>query len=124
MGKTWDVLAPRNLELGPLAGQADASSPWRNFKLARAEDGIAWLVLDKPYASANTLSVDALRELDSGLLKLEEDPPKGLGLPSAKPAGLISGADIGEFGGMIDVAMIEERLREANAVVDRLDRLA
>ena len=45
-------------------------------------------------------------------------------LRSAKPAGFIAGADIGEFGGMTDIAMIEERLREANAVVDRLDHLA
>src|SRR5919201_1617742 len=123
MGKTWEVLAPRNLEFGPLAGRADASSPWRNFRLARDEDGIAWLVLDKPGASANTLSVDVLSELDSVLTSLEQDPPKGLVLRSAKPAGFIAGADIGEFGGMTDVAMIEERLREAHAVVDRLDHL-
>jgi 3-hydroxyacyl-CoA dehydrogenase/enoyl-CoA hydratase/3-hydroxybutyryl-CoA epimerase len=107
MGKTWEVLAPRNLELGPLAGRADVSSPWRNFKLARDEDGIAWLVLDKPNASANTLSVDVLSELDSVLVSLEQDPPKGLVLRSAKPAGFIAGADIGEFGGMTDVALIK-----------------
>src|SRR5919204_1636868 len=123
MVNTWEVLAPRNLELGPLAGRADASSPWRNFKLARDADGIAWLVLDKPDAGANTLSVDVLSELDSVLASLEQDPPKGLVLRSAKPAGFIAGADIGEFGGMTDVAMIEERLREAHAVVDRLDHL-
>src|SRR5215831_16783171 len=123
MGKTWEVLAPRNLELGPLAGRADASSPWRNFKLARVEDGIAWLVLDKPDASANTLSVDVLSELDSVLASLEQDPPKGVVLRSAKPAGFIAGADIGEFGGMTDVAMIGERLRGAHAAVDRLDHL-
>src|ERR671935_2864625 len=123
MKKTWEVLAPRNLEFGPLAGRADASSPWRNFKLARDADGIAWLVLDKPDAGANTLSVDVLSELDSVLVSLEQDPPKGLVLRSAKPAGFIAGADIGEFGGMTDVAMIEERLREAHAVVDRLDHL-
>src|SRR6266446_5761026 len=58
MGKVWDVLAPRNLELGPLAGQATpsssrAGSPWRNWMLARDEDGIAWLALDKPDAGAD-----------------------------------------------------------------------
>ena len=60
MGKVWDVLAPRDLELGPLAGQARAGSPWRNWWLARDEDGIAWLALDKANASANTLSEDVL----------------------------------------------------------------
>ena len=124
MGKVWDVLAPRNLELGPLAGRAETSSPWRNFKLARGDDGIAWLILDKPDAGANTLSVDVLSELDSVLASLEQDPPKGVVLRSAKPAGFIAGADIGEFGGMTDTAAAEARLKEANAVVDRLDRLA
>src|SRR6516165_3384301 len=100
MGKVWDVLAPRNLELGPLAGPERASSPWRNFRLARDEDGIAWLALDKANASANTLSEDVLAELDDVLAHLERDLPKGLVLRSAKPKGFIAGADIGEFRGM------------------------
>src|SRR5260370_22002179 len=124
MGKVWDVLAPRNLELGPLAGQAmpsssRAGSPWRNWILARDEDGIAWLALDKANASANTLSVDVLSELDDVLASLERDLPKDLLLRSAKPKGFIAGADIGEFRGMTDAAMVEERLREAHAVADR-----
>src|SRR5262250_1660624 len=124
MGKVWDVLAPRNLELGPLAGQARAGSPWRNWLLARDDDGIAWLALDKANASANTLSEDVLSELNDVLATLERDLPKGLVLRSAKPAGFIAGADIGEFRGMTDAAAVEARLREAHAVVDRLDRLA
>jgi 3-hydroxyacyl-CoA dehydrogenase/enoyl-CoA hydratase/3-hydroxybutyryl-CoA epimerase len=124
MGKVWDVLAPRNLELGPLAGLQRSASAWRNWTLARDEDGIAWLVLDKPGASANTLSDDVLGELDGVLASLEQDPPKGLVVRSAKPGGFIAGADIGEFRGMTDPAAIEARLTQANAVVDRLDRLA
>src|SRR6516165_1843782 len=124
MGKVWDVLAPRNLELGPLAGPERASSPWRNFRLARDEDGIAWLALDKANASANTLSEDVLAELDDVLAHLERDLPKGLVLRSAKPKGFIAGADIGEFRGMTDAAAVETRLTAAHAVVDRLDRLA
>jgi len=125
MGKVWDTLAPRNLELGPLAAPAAAgeSSPWRNWKLARDDDGIAWLALDKAGASANTLSVDVLSELDQVLATLEKNVPKGLVLRSAKPSGFIAGADIGEFRGLTDAAMVEERLREAHAVVDRLDHL-
>src|SRR5262249_13360889 len=122
MGKVWDTLAPRNLELGPLAS-ADASSPWRNWKLARDADDIAWLALDKAGASANTLSADVLSELDPVLASLEKNVPKGLVLRSAKPSGFIAGADIGEFRGLTDAAMVEERLTEAHAVVDRLDHL-
>src|SRR5215467_10886118 len=124
MGKVWDVLAPRNLELGPLAGRERATSPWRNFMLARDEDGIAWLALDKANASANTLSEDVLAELNDVLASLERDMPKGLVLRSAKPKGFIAGADIGEFRGMTDAAAVQTRLTQAHAVVDRLDRLA
>jgi 3-hydroxyacyl-CoA dehydrogenase / enoyl-CoA hydratase / 3-hydroxybutyryl-CoA epimerase len=125
MGKVWDTLAPRNLELGPLAAPAaaDATSPWRNWRLAQDEDGIAWLALDKAGASANTLSVDVFSELDQVLASLEKNVPRGLVLRSAKPSGFIAGADIGEFRGLTDAAMVEERLTEAHAVVDRLDHL-
>src|SRR5919201_1707396 len=126
MGKVWDVLAPRNLELGPLAGpvpRATASAAWHNWMLARDEDDIAWLVLDKPDASANTLSEEILAGLNDALANLERGLPRGVVLRSAKPAGFIAGADINEFGGMTDTAAIEARLMEANAVVDRLDNL-
>src|SRR5919201_1202795 len=126
MGKVWDVLAPRNLELGPLAGpvpRATASAAWHNWMLARDEDDIAWLVLDKPDASANTLSEEILAGLNDALANLERGLPRGVVLRSAKPAGFIAGADINEFGGMTDTAAVEARLMEANAVVDRLDNL-
>src|SRR5215813_6438134 len=128
MGKVWDVLAPRNLELGPLAGQvfagkARTGSPWRNWILARDDDGIAWLALDKANASANTLSEEVLAELNDVLATLERDMPKGLVLRSAKPKGFIAGADIGEFRGMTDAAAVQTRLTQAHAVVDRLDHL-
>ena|SRR5207253_2832454 len=118
MGTVWDTLAPRNLELGPLAeAERDgATSPWRNWRLAHDEDGIAWLALDKAGASANTLAVDVLSELDKVLASLEKNVPKGLVLRSAKPSGFIAGADIGEFRGLTDAAMVEERLSEAHAV--------
>ncbi len=123
MGKVWDVLTPRNLELGPLAGSAGQGS-WRHWKLANDEDGVAWLVLDKAGAGANTLSEDVLTELNDVLAKLESDLPKGLVLRSGKASGFIAGADIGEFRGMSDAAAVEARLTQAHAVVDRLDRLA
>src|SRR6266540_155495 len=124
MGKVLDVLAPRNLELGPLAGSAAGQGPWKHWRLARDDDGVAWLVLDKAGASANTLSEDVLAELNDVLASLERNLPKGLVLRSAKPGGFIAGADIGEFRGMSDASVVEERLTKGNAIVDRLDRLA
>ena len=43
MGKVLDVLAPRNLELGPLTGSAPDQGPWKHWRLARDENGVAWL---------------------------------------------------------------------------------
>ncbi|HEY4821574.1 MAG TPA: 3-hydroxyacyl-CoA dehydrogenase NAD-binding domain-containing protein, partial [Xanthobacteraceae bacterium] len=97
---------------------------WRNWKLARDDNGIAWLVLDKPDSSANVLSEDVITELDDVLATLERDLPKGVILRSAKPGGFIAGADIGEFRGMTDSADVEARLTRGNAIVDRLDHLA
>jgi 3-hydroxyacyl-CoA dehydrogenase/enoyl-CoA hydratase/3-hydroxybutyryl-CoA epimerase len=122
MGKVLDILAPRELELGPLAGAPEG--PWRHWKLARDEGGIAWLALDKAGASANTLSTEVLAELNDVLGGLERNPPKGVVLRSAKPSGFIAGADIGEFRHMPDAAAVESRLIQAHSVVDRLDHLA
>jgi 3-hydroxyacyl-CoA dehydrogenase/enoyl-CoA hydratase/3-hydroxybutyryl-CoA epimerase len=121
MGKAWDVLKPRDLELGPAS--AGAPGPWRHWRVARDEQGIAWLLLDKAGARANTLSEEVLAELNDVLEQFERELPKGVVLRSAKPGGFIAGADIGEFRGMADAAAVETRLKDAHAVVDRLDRL-
>ena len=63
-----DVLGDRVLELGP---KPDASGPYRNFKLTRDADGVAWLLFDREGASANTLSADLIEELDKVLAELE-----------------------------------------------------
>ena len=126
MGKAWDILHPRDLELGPLSRgeHGGEAGTWRHWKLARDDDGIAWLVLDKAGSSANTLNEEVLAELSDVLSRIEREQPKGVVLRSAKPSGFIAGADIGEFRGMTDVAFVVNRLNEAHAIVDRLDRLS
>src|SRR5262249_60504589 len=96
MGKAWDTLAPRDLELGPLsAAGAKPELAWRHWKLARDSDGLAWLVLDKAGASANTLSKEVLTELDDALTIIERELPRGVLLRSAKPGGFMAGAGNG-----------------------------
>jgi 3-hydroxyacyl-CoA dehydrogenase/enoyl-CoA hydratase/3-hydroxybutyryl-CoA epimerase len=123
--KVWDTLAPRNLELGPLAAPDDAKtpSPWRHWKLKADADGIAWLIIDKQGAGANTLSEDVIAELDDVLSTIEREPPKGLVIRSAKRSGFIAGADIGEFRDPAKTNDIEARLNTAHTIIDRLDRL-
>lgn len=112
-----DVLADRALQLGP----KPASGPYRNFKLTRDGDGVAWLLFDREGASANTLSADVLSEFDTVLAALEGERPAGLVIRSAKASGFIAGADVNEFRGATDAAAVETQIARAHAVIDRLE---
>jgi len=68
-----------------------------NWTLESDANEIAWLCIDKAEGSANVLSKAVLQELDGILLYLEQKPPKGLVIYSAKSSGFIMGADINEF---------------------------
>jgi 3-hydroxyacyl-CoA dehydrogenase/enoyl-CoA hydratase/3-hydroxybutyryl-CoA epimerase len=115
-----DVLKGRVLELGP---EPDAGGPYRNFKLTRDADGIAWLLFDRENASANTLSSDVMEEFDAVLAALESQRPAGLVIRSAKPSGFIAGADVNEFRGATDAHAVETQIGRAHAVIDRLEAL-
>src|SRR5262249_36453804 len=118
MGKAWDTLASRDLELGPLsAAGAKPELAWRHWKLARDSDALAWLVLDKAGASANTLSKEVLTELDDALTIIERELPHGVVLRSAKPGGFMAGADIGEFRAMTDAGGAAAPLAQAHTLV-------
>src|ERR1700694_5290022 len=118
--KIMDVLADRVLELGP---KPDTSGPYRNFKLTRDADGIAWLLFDREGSSANTLSADVIEELDLVLAALESQRPAGLVIRSAKKSGFIAGADVNEFRGATDPRPVETGIGRAHAVIDRLEAL-
>jgi 3-hydroxyacyl-CoA dehydrogenase/enoyl-CoA hydratase/3-hydroxybutyryl-CoA epimerase len=113
-----DVLADRVLELGP---KRETAGPYQHFKLTRDADGIAWLLFDREGASANTLSADVLAEFDTILAALESERPTGLVIRSAKTSGFIAGADVNEFRGAADAALVEAQIARAHAVIDRLE---
>lgn len=115
-----DVLADRVLELGP---KPAADSPYRNFKLTRDVDGIAWLLFDRAGASANTISADVIEELDAVVTALESQRPAGLVVRSAKKSGFIAGADVNEFRGATDPRAVETAIGRAHVVIDRLEAL-
>ncbi|MBV9460228.1 MAG: enoyl-CoA hydratase/isomerase family protein [Bradyrhizobium sp.] len=118
--KVRDVLADRVLSLGP---KVDAAGAYRNFKLTRDADGIAWLLFDREGTSANTLSADVMEEFDKILGELESRRPAGLVIRSAKPSGFIAGADVNEFRGATDPQAVETAISRAHAVIDRLEAL-
>jgi len=118
--RVLDVLDDRVLALGP---NPDAASPYRNFKLTRDADGIAWLLFDRDGASANTLSAEMMEEFDKILGELESQRPAGLVIRSAKKSGFIAGADVNEFRGATDPQAVETAISRAHAVIDRLEAL-
>jgi len=115
-----NVLGDRVLELGP---KPEENGPYRNFRLTRDADGIAWLLFDRANASANTLSADVIEELDQVLAALESQRPAGLVIRSAKKSGFIAGADVNEFRGATDPRLVEVEIGRAHAVIDRLEAL-
>ncbi|MGB8607452.1 3-hydroxyacyl-CoA dehydrogenase NAD-binding domain-containing protein [Bradyrhizobium sp.] len=118
--RIMDVLGDRVLELGP---KPEAGGPYRNFKLTRDADGVAWLLFDREGASANTLSADVIEELDTVLAALESERPTGIVIRSAKKSGFIAGADVNEFRGATDPGPVETAIGRAHAVIDRLEDL-
>jgi len=118
--KILDVLADRVPELGPAP---DATGAYRNFKLTRDADGVAWVLFDRAGSSANTLSSEVLEEFDAILSVLENQRPTGIVIRSAKTSGFIAGADVNEFRGATDAREVEAKIGRAHAVIDRLEAL-
>jgi 3-hydroxyacyl-CoA dehydrogenase / enoyl-CoA hydratase / 3-hydroxybutyryl-CoA epimerase len=116
--RIMDVLGDRELELGPKPG---SNGPYRNFKLTRDADGIAWLLFDRAGASANTLSAEVLEEFEAVLVALESQRPAGVVIRSAKKSGFIAGADVNEFRGASDPGAVETAIGRAHSVIDRLE---
>ncbi len=116
------ALRDRTRDLGPRPNPAVAG-PWKNWTLTRDADNYAWALLDRPGTSANTLSDDVLEELASLLDAVGQNRPTALIIRSAKAGGFIAGADVGQFVGATDAAMIEARMTRAHRIIDRLEAL-
>jgi 3-hydroxyacyl-CoA dehydrogenase/enoyl-CoA hydratase/3-hydroxybutyryl-CoA epimerase len=100
-----------------------AAPPVTAWTLDRDADGIAWLTLDLPDSSANTLGRAVMQQLDARLGELEAALPRGLVIRSAKRSGFIAGADIREFGGLDTEQGAYELVRAGQQVLDRLEAL-
>ena len=64
-----------------------------------------------------------IEEFDLVLAALESQRPAGIVIRSAKPSGFIAGADVNEFRGATDPALVETAIGRAHAVIDRLEAL-
>ncbi|HWA19869.1 MAG TPA: 3-hydroxyacyl-CoA dehydrogenase NAD-binding domain-containing protein [Devosia sp.] len=104
--------------------QMPAAANWR-FELDF--EGLGWLTIDTPNVPVNTLSTQALTELDAIVIRLEElaasGELKGVTILSAKPSGFIAGADVREFDSLADPSLLPAALKRAHAVMDRIETL-
>jgi 3-hydroxyacyl-CoA dehydrogenase/enoyl-CoA hydratase/3-hydroxybutyryl-CoA epimerase len=98
-----------------------ASDP--SWKVDKDADSIVWLTLDKPKTSANVLSSYVLRELDTILAPLVQNPPRAVIVISGKKSGFVAGADIKEFTGITDAEKGFELIRGGQEVLNRLEAL-
>lgn len=115
----WNTLAPRGMELGP----GNAPKVFTHWRLSTGPDDIAWLLLDRANESTNTLSEPVLAELGTALVEIEGIGARGLVIRSAKKGGFIAGADIRNFKGVTDAQEVENRIRRAHEIIDRLAAL-
>jgi 3-hydroxyacyl-CoA dehydrogenase/enoyl-CoA hydratase/3-hydroxybutyryl-CoA epimerase len=93
------------------------------FTLTWDPDGIAWLVLDRPGTSTNSLSRAVMEELDRHVTALAGSPPRGLVVKSGKANGFIAGADIREFEALDSEDAGFRLVRAGQLVLDRLEAL-
>ncbi len=98
----------------------NTSSAWTT---ERDADDIAWLTLDCPGSSANTLGSPVLEELDRIVAGLEARPPRGVVLRSAKKSGFIAGADVTEFTRLANAAEALALIRRGQRVIARIEAL-
>jgi len=94
-----------------------------HWRAETAADGIVVLNFDRAGQSVNTLSQEVLFELDAILERLSLDPPKGLVIRSAKPAGFIAGADIKEFQAFDEKGTVADAIRRGQQTFQRLAEL-
>jgi 3-hydroxyacyl-CoA dehydrogenase/enoyl-CoA hydratase/3-hydroxybutyryl-CoA epimerase len=96
----------------------------KHWHLTYDASHIAWLTFDQADSSVNTLSAETLDEFDQCLDQLEADPPTGLVIRSAKPAGFSAGADVKGFAGLTDPQQAEQIIHRAHKLLFRLEALS
>jgi len=101
----------------------NATQAATSWSLDTDTQGVAWLTVDKPDSSANSLSRSVMEELDAHIATLARKPPKALIVTSGKSSGFVAGADIKEFVGIETPAQAYQLIRAGQRVLDRLAAL-
>ncbi|MDR1074865.1 MAG: enoyl-CoA hydratase/isomerase family protein [Xanthomonadaceae bacterium] len=96
---------------------------FRHWQAEIREDGVLVLSLDRQDAPVNALSQDVLIEFGDIVERLNIDPPKGLVIRSAKPAGFVAGADLKEFQEFDRRGTVNDAIRRGQATFQKLAEL-
>ncbi len=99
----------------------------KNWRFSIDFEGIGWLTIDTPRAPVNTLSREAIAELETLVLRFEDLIASGeligVVLQSAKDSGFIAGADVTEFDAMSDPTVLPRALSRTHSLFDRIEAL-
>ena len=99
----------------------------KNWRFHRDVEHLGWLTIDTPDAPVNTLSRQAIMELEQLVERLEElaqtGELEGVILLSGKASGFIAGADVSEFDAMSDFSVLPEALKRTHALFARIEAL-
>jgi len=99
----------------------------KNWRFDVDFEQIGWLTINTPGAGVNTLSREAIVELETIVSHVEElangREILGVVLLSGKESGFIAGADISEFDAMSDYSILPEALRRTHAIFQRIQNL-
>ena len=99
----------------------------RHWRFEIDFESLGWLTIDTPKAAVNTLSREAIAELESLVARFEDliasEELLGIILLSGKDSGFIAGADVSEFDAMADYAVLPEALRRTHALFQRIEQL-
>lgn len=102
---------------------AQTDTALKNWKLATDIDNVVWLSIDRDGERVNSLSMDVLSELEVIINQLEDNPPAGLVLQSAKPGSFIVGADVREFDDYDDAEEASDGISRVHRLFNRIEAL-
>jgi 3-hydroxyacyl-CoA dehydrogenase/enoyl-CoA hydratase/3-hydroxybutyryl-CoA epimerase len=107
-----------------IAAQETTTKHWR---FHTDVEKLGWLTIDTAGAGVNTLSREAIMELETLVARIEDLASSGevIGviLLSGKDSGFIAGADISEFDAMSDFSVLPEALKRTHALFTRIEKL-
>jgi 3-hydroxyacyl-CoA dehydrogenase/enoyl-CoA hydratase/3-hydroxybutyryl-CoA epimerase len=100
----------------------------KHWSFHRDVEKLGWLTINTPDAPVNTLSREAIMELEQLVTRFEElaetDELAGVILLSGKDSGFIAGADVSEFDAMSDFSVLPEALKRTHALFARIEKLS